>query len=115
MSRDDIELYLQITLAAINLAKAKYGVPVIVLYLGYDGENSFLQGTGFSTEAVLQRLRDGGAIVIDASLSEEKAAGMAISIPGDGHPTALGNRLRASILKNYLDRNMSGVLTASVN
>jgi hypothetical protein len=40
---------------------------------------------------------------------------MAISIPGDGHPTALGNRLRASILKNYLERNMSGVLTASVN
>jgi hypothetical protein len=64
---------------------------------------------------VLQRLRDGGAIVIDASLSEEKVAGMAISIPGDGHPTALGNRLRASILKNYLERNMSGVLTASVN
>jgi hypothetical protein len=62
VSRDDIELYLQITLAAINLAKAKYGVPVIVLYLGYDGENSFLQGTGFSTEAVLQRLRDGGAL-----------------------------------------------------
>ena len=115
VSHEDIELYLQITLAAINLAKAKYDVPVVVLYIGRGGENSFLQGTGFGTEAVLQRLRDGGAIVIDASLSEEKAAGMAISIPGDGHPTALGNRLRASILKNYLERNMSGVLTASVN
>ena len=35
---------------------------------------------------------------------------MTLSIPGDGHPTALANRLRASILKNYLERNMPEVV-----
>jgi hypothetical protein len=114
-NHDDIELYIQITLAAINLAKAKYGVPVIVLYFKADSGDSYLNGTGFSTEAVLQRLRDGGAIVIDTTLNKEAAPGMALSIPGDGHPTALANRLRASILKNYLERNMSGVLASSLN
>jgi hypothetical protein len=115
LSHDDVELYLQITRAAINLAKAKYGVPVIVLYLGNEGENTLLQGTGFATDAMLRRLRDAGAIVLDASLSKESDAGMALSIPGDGHPTALANRLRATILKNYLERNMPGVLASCLN
>jgi hypothetical protein len=114
MSHDDIELYLQITRAAINLAKAKYGVPVIVLYFKADGD-SYLRGTSFTTEAVLQRLRDGGTIVIDTTPNEEAAAGLALSIPGDGHPTALANRLRAGVLKNYLERNMSGVLASRLN
>jgi hypothetical protein len=115
VNHDDIELYLQITRAAMNFAKAKYGVPVIVLYLGYEGENSLLQGTGFTTEAVLQRLREAGAVVVDASLSKESDAGMAVSIPGDGHPTALGNQLRVAILKNYLERHMPSVLAPSLN
>jgi hypothetical protein len=115
VSHDDIELYLQITRAAINLAKAKYGVPVVVLYIGWEEENSFLQGAGITTEAVLERLRDMGAIVIDASLTKEAAAGKVISIPGEGHPTALANRIRASILKNYLEQNMPSVLASSRN
>jgi hypothetical protein len=113
VSRDDIELYIKITLAAVNLAKAKYGVPVIVLYFK-SVEDSYLSGTGFSTEDVLQRLRDGGAVVIDAALNDEAAAGMTLKIPGDEHPTALANRLRAAILKNYLEQNMSGVLASSL-
>jgi hypothetical protein len=43
------------------------------------------------------------------------AAGLAITIPGDGHPTALANRMRAAILKNYLEQNMSQVLASSAN
>jgi hypothetical protein len=109
LSNDDVELYIQITLAAVNLAKAKYGVPVIVLYFKGD-EDLYLRGTGFTTETALQRLRDGGAIVVDTMLNDEAAAGMAISIPGDGHPTALANRMRAAILKDYLEQNMPEVL-----
>jgi hypothetical protein len=114
LSHDDIELYLQITLAAVKLAKTKYGVPVIVLYVT-SAKDSYLSGTAFSTEAVQKRLRDGGAIVIDGMPDENAAAGMALSIPGDGHPTALANRLRATILKNYLERNMPGVLASCLN
>ena len=59
-----------------------------------------------------KRLRDGGAIVIDTTLKDEAAGGMALSIPGDNHPTALANRMRAVILKNYLERNMAEVLAS---
>jgi hypothetical protein len=114
INRDDVELYIQITLAAIKLAKGKYGVAVIVLYFkGY--EDSYLRGTGFTAETVLQRLRDAGATVVDTMLNDEAAAGMTLSIPRDGHPTALANHMRAAILKDYLEQNMSGVLASRLN
>jgi hypothetical protein len=112
--KNDVELYIQITLAAIKLAKGKYGVAVIVLYFkGY--EDSYLRGTGFTAETVLQRLRDAGATVVDTMLNDETAAGMTLSIPRDGHPTALANHMRAAILKDYLEQNMSGVLASRLN
>ena len=89
---------------------------MIVLYLESNQKDKpYLRGTGFTTEAIIQRLRDGGAAVIDASLEKEQAAGMAVSIPGDGHPTGLANRLRASILKKYLERNMPEALASTLN
>jgi hypothetical protein len=114
INHDDIELYIQTTLAAVKYAKAKYGVPVIVLYFTSQADSG-LHGTGFSTDIVLERLRDGGATVVDTSLKDAAAAGLAITIPGDGHPTALANRMRAAILKNYLEQNMSQVLASSAN
>jgi Protein of unknown function (DUF2924) len=115
-SPDDVELYLQVILTAINFAKAKYDAAVIVLYLESNRKDKpYLRGTGFTTEAIIQHLRDGGATVIDASLDKEQAAGLALSIPGDGHPTGLANRLRATILKNYLEQNMPEVLASSLN
>jgi hypothetical protein len=114
INRDDIELYIQTALAAVKLAKAKYGVQVIVLYFTSQADSG-LQGIGFSTDTVIERLRDGGAIVVDTSLEDAAAAGLAIKIPGDGHPTALANQMRAAILKNYLEQNMSQVLASSAN
>jgi hypothetical protein len=119
LSHDDVELYVQIVLAAVNVAKAKYGVPVIVLYLTSgdatsDGD-SYLRETGFTTQDIIQRLRDGGAIVVNAMPDEKAAAGMALTISGDGHPTGLANRIQAAILKNYLDQNMPGVLASTFN
>jgi hypothetical protein len=116
VNHDDVELYIRIMLAAIKLAKEKYEVPTIVLYdRQLQLPRNDLPGTGFSDDAIVQRLKDGGAIVIDVSLDKEKAAGAMISMPGDGHPTALANRLRAGILKAYLEQNMSGTLASSLN
>ena len=85
-----------------------YDVPTIIYY---DHElESDLRAVGFSDDAIMERLKDGGATVIDVSLDEEKAAGAPVSIPGDRHPTPLANRMRAAILKNYLEQNMSWVL-----
>ena len=108
LTHDDIELYIRILDAAVQLAKKKYDASTVVLYLRSD--DSFFRGTDFSDDKIMQRLRNGGAIVIDASLSKEKKAGVQISIPGDGHPTPYANQLRASILKTYLAEHAPGIL-----
>ncbi|MBO0733709.1 MAG: SGNH/GDSL hydrolase family protein, partial [Methylocapsa sp.] len=113
LSHDDVELYIQITLAVVNLARSKYGAPAVVLYFNWD--ENYLRGTGFTNADIMQRMQDGGAAVVDASLGNEAAAGMALNIPGDGHPTGLANRLRAALLKNYLEQNMPGVLASNRN
>jgi hypothetical protein len=110
LSHEDVDLYVRIILAAIDLAKEKYGVPVVVLYMKVPPV--YLRGAGFSDDAIIQRFKEGGAIVIDASLDKEKAEGAVIEIPGDGHPTPLANRIRAGILKDYLEQNMPGLLVS---
>ncbi len=107
-THEDIELYIRIVLAGVDLAKAKYGVPTLVPFLR--SAEQYLQGTGFTNESIFERLREGGADVIDVSLVREETEGAKISIPGDGHPTALANRMRADILKSYIEQHMAGVL-----
>ncbi len=109
-SHDDIELYIRIVLAAVDLAKAKYGVPTLIPFL--HSTDAYLLGTGFTNESIMQRLREGGADVVDVSLIKEEAGGAQIAIPGDGHPTPLANRLRAEMLRAYIARHMANVLLA---
>ncbi|MGH6858442.1 MAG: SGNH/GDSL hydrolase family protein [Methylocella sp.] len=109
---DDVELYIRIVLSAVNLAKEKYGVATLIPYLR--ASKDYLGGTGFSDESIIARLREGGAIVIDASLADEEAKGALTSIPGDGHPTPFANRARAVMLENYIGRQMPGLLRASL-
>jgi hypothetical protein len=111
-THEDVELYIRILLAAVSLAKEKYGVATLIPYIPAGG---YLKGTGFSDDEIVQRLRDGGAIVMDVSLATEDAAGAIISIKGDGHPTPLANRLRASIIKNYIENRMPGILVAGLH
>lgn len=108
LTHDDIDLYIRVVVAAVRLAKEKYHTPTVVLYLRSDG--SFFQGTRFSDDEVMQRLRDGGALVLDASLLKERQAGAIIDIPGDGHPTPYANALRASLLRDYLAAHDPDVL-----
>jgi hypothetical protein len=105
---DDIELYLRILAAAVTLAKEKYNVPTMIPYL-HVSEN-YLKGTGFDNDAIAQRLRDTGAIVLDVSLAKERDEGAKIAIEGDGHPTPLAHRLRALMLKTYIEQHMAGAL-----
>ncbi len=107
-SHDDIELYIRILLAAVDLARTKYGVPTLIPFM--DGSDEYLRGTGFTNDEIMQRLRDGGAEVVDASLAKEELEGAKISIVGDGHPTALANRLRAEMLRAYIVQHMAYVL-----
>jgi hypothetical protein len=112
INHDDVDLYIRISLAAVNLAKEKYHVPTLVPYLRQP--EAYLRGTGFTDDEIMQRLQDGGAIVIDASLATEQANGVQISIPGDGHPTPSANRLRAALLKSYIEQHMSDASSSGI-
>jgi hypothetical protein len=112
VTHEDLELYVRILLAAVNLAKEKYGVVTLIPYIPVGG---YLEGTGFSDDEIVRRLRDGGATVVDVSLAKEEAAGAKLRIEGDGHPTPLANRLRASMLKDYIESHMPGVLVAGLH
>ncbi|MGH6811183.1 MAG: SGNH/GDSL hydrolase family protein [Methylocella sp.] len=111
ITHEDVELYIRIVLAAVNFAKEKYRVATLVPYLR--ASKDYLGGTGFSDESIIARLREGGAIVVDASLAEEEAQGAVVGIPGDGHPTPFANRARAVMLENYIGRQMPEILRAA--
>ncbi|WGJ14348.1 hypothetical protein QEV83_17150 [Methylocapsa sp. D3K7] len=67
---------------------------------------------GFSDDEIVHRLRGGGALVVDVSLAREAANGAQLIIRGDGHPTPLANRLKASIIKDYIEYHVPGILVA---
>lgn len=113
LSHDDVELYIRILVAAVDLAKQKYGAPTILPYMRVGDD--YLKGTGFDDDSIMARLRDGGAIVIDTSLAKEEAEGAVISMKGDGHPTPFAHRVRAQMLKSYIEQHMSGALHAAQN
>jgi hypothetical protein len=111
-THEDVELYVRILLASVSLAKEKYGVATLIPYIPADG---YLNGTGFSDDEIIQRLRDGGATVIDVSLAKDEAAGAKLRIGGEGHPMPLANRLRASLLEEYIENRMPGILVGGVH
>ena len=92
------------------MAKDKYGVPTVIPYLSEPKQ--YLEGTGFTDESIMQRLRDAGAIVIESSLKKEEAAGQQISIRIDSHPTPYANRVRAAQIKDAVDAQLPDALLA---
>jgi hypothetical protein len=109
LSRDDVAFYISVVLETARLAKEKYGVPMLLPYIR--SSDGYLAGTGFDDDAIIKRFQDGGAYVVDVSLEREEAGGAVISIKGDGHPTAFANRLRATLIKDYIEQRMPGILT----
>lgn len=110
LTHEDVEFYVRILERAIDLARIKYGVPVLIPYLTYPKE--YLDSTGFTDELIMERLKKAGAEVTDVSLKEEENNGKIISIKGDGHPTPLAHDLRARLLIDYIRARMPGILAA---
>jgi hypothetical protein len=111
ISHDDIELYIRTVVAAVQLAKDKYGVTTLIPYIRTSSD--YFHGTGFNDDTIIARLREGGANIIDASLAEEQAQGALISIPGDGHPTPFANRVRAVMLVNFISQQMPRISSSA--
>jgi hypothetical protein len=110
-TRPDLKLYVAETLEAAALARERYHVPTIVLFVAAGYRN--LRLSGFSDQDILGQLRAGGVPVIDASLGKNPAEDPKLGIAGDGHPTPFAHRARAILLKQYLLTNMPQILSVS--
>jgi hypothetical protein len=95
----DIDLYITMLVRAGQLARAKYGVPTLVLYMPDDW---YLRPIGVTDQQIMQRLREAGLLVVDAGLDPKNFPGQALAIPNDGHPTGVANRARAILVRDAL-------------
>jgi hypothetical protein len=95
----DMDLYAAILIRAGQLAREKYGVPTLILYLPYD---SYVRSAGTTDQQIMQRLRDAGLLVVDANLDSKDFPGQVLGFPGDGHPTGVANRARALLVRDVL-------------
>ncbi|MCX8255626.1 hypothetical protein RHAL1_01436 [Beijerinckiaceae bacterium RH AL1] len=102
----DLETWLEIVGATAKLAQDKYGVPLVVLYV--PAPDHYLDGTGFTDAGVRGRLAESGVHLVDAWVPPQP--GQVMTIPGDGHPSALANRLVASKLVDDLKATLPDVL-----
>lgn len=96
---DDIDLYVAILLRSGQLARAKYGVPTLILYLPDDG---YVRRAGTTDEQIMERLREAGLLVVNAGLDPTDFPGQNLVIPGDGHPTGVANRARALMVRDVV-------------
>lgn len=102
----DIQLYIAEILKAAALAKQRYHVPTIILFMS--AGNMWMGG--FTDQEIMGKLRAGGLPVIDASLAEHTWNNPKLIIPGSWHPTPFAHRARAALLKQFLVGNMPDVL-----
>jgi hypothetical protein len=93
----DIDLFVAILVRAGQLAREKYGVATLVLYLP---DEAYASRAGVTDAQIMGRLREGGLVVIDAGLDPGNFPGQELQIPGDGHPTGVANRARALLVRD---------------
>jgi len=97
----DVELYLAELKQINELVNEKYGARLVILYIA--GNDSYLSKSKFTDAKIEKTLKAGDIEFIDATLSRQNFPTNASRIiPGDGHPSALANRVRAKILADYL-------------
>lgn len=110
LGHDDIDLYIAIIARAAQLAREKYGAPTLVLYL--PAGEGYLKRSAYTDDQIMQRMRDAGLAVVEAGLDPAHFPGQPLTIPGDGHPTAVANAARAAMVKAYIERANLPLLAA---
>jgi hypothetical protein len=109
-TKADVDLYIATVLRAVKLARENYHVRTLILHLP-----SYVEVAGYRDDEVMERLRKGGAEVIDGTIHFERHPGVAFSIPGDGHPTGAANRVWAETIRTRWDRNAQASLESRSN
>jgi hypothetical protein len=110
----DIDLYIAEIVRAAELARERYGVPTVVLYV--PAGDAYLAKVGATDGEIEARLRAGGLLVLDGRLSASNfPPGTMLEIPGDGHPTAPAYYARARLLHDFLKKNLREVMQPSAS
>ncbi|MGE5368325.1 MAG: SGNH/GDSL hydrolase family protein [Chloroflexota bacterium] len=109
----DMDLYVSILARSAEIAKQKYGVPTLVLYLPDDLANPRYQlGPGVDNAKLMSRLRDNGLYVMDLSVDLNGYPGHQLIIQGDGHPTGFLNRIWGERLRDFVADNFGAAAKA---
>jgi len=94
-TKADVDLYVATLVQAGRIAREKFSVPTVVLYLPWP---EFAQRADVTDADIMRRLSDGGLVVINGFLDRRNFPGQELNIPNDGHPTGVANRARANLL-----------------
>jgi hypothetical protein len=97
---EKIDLFVAILARAGKLARDKYGATTLVIY---EPNEPYLRPAGYADEQLVRRLRDGGLVVVDGALDPAVYPGQDLTIPGEGHPTAVANRAWAMLVQRYVE------------
>jgi hypothetical protein len=97
---EKIDLFAAILRRAAELARDKYGAPTLAIY---EPNGAYLRSIGYTDTQLMQRLRDGGLVIFDGALDPAAYPGKGLTIPGEGHPTAVANRLWAAMIWRYVE------------
>lgn len=113
-SHKDIDLYIAILARAAELGRQKYNAPTLILYMrNMRSEARYLRRSGYSNSEIIQQMRASGLDVIDATLHSADYPGMQLVIPGDRHPTAFANTIRAAMVKAYIEQSHPNLFAAA--
>jgi hypothetical protein len=105
-SSDDIQLYIAEIRKAAALARQRYHVPTVILFMS--AGNMWM--SAYTDQEIMKELRAGGLPVIDTSLAEHTWNNAKLMIPGGWHPTPFAHRARAMLLKQFLVAKMPEIL-----
>ena len=104
----DIDRYIAILIRAGEIARQKYGVPTLILFLPDNLASAHYRlGPGYGNEDMMRKLREGGLLVVNALIDASAYPPNSLIIPGDGHPTGLANRIWAKQIKADIDSQVA--------
>lgn len=100
----DVDLYVAVLGKAGEIARQKYGVPTLIMYLPDNFATERYQlGPAYGNRQIMEKLRAAGLHVAEARLvNPADYPGQPLFIPGDGHPTGLMDRIWAGQIKDVI-------------